>query len=112
VALLPCLIGYGMIARRLYEDPQTVRVGSRYWEWILQYVGQEYVDAMMRGSDLIEEHAGKQSVSRVEELAQIFIHATNVSHAARRPGCLRLPELICRRWKGDFGIWDYAPVGV
>ncbi|KAF2033726.1 hypothetical protein EK21DRAFT_108854 [Setomelanomma holmii] len=78
IALLPCLIGYGIIARRLYEDPQTVRVGNRYWEWILQYVGQEYVDAMMRGSDLVEEHAGKQSVSRVEELAQIFIHATNM----------------------------------
>ncbi|KAH7088350.1 Phosphomethylpyrimidine kinase-domain-containing protein [Paraphoma chrysanthemicola] len=78
VALLPCLIGYGMIARRLYEDSQTLRVGSRYWEWILQYVGQDYMDAMMRGSDLIEEHAGKQSVSRIEELARIFIHATNM----------------------------------
>jgi thiaminase len=47
VALLPCLIGYGIIARRLYEDPQTVREGGRYWAWIEQYVGQEYVDAMM-----------------------------------------------------------------
>jgi thiaminase len=93
-----------MIARRLYEDPQTVRVGSRYWEWILQYIGQEYVDAMMRGSDLIEEHAGKQSVSRVEELAQIFIHATNVSHA-RSPTRLfalagtNLPQM-------ERGFWD------
>ncbi|KAH7400565.1 Phosphomethylpyrimidine kinase-domain-containing protein [Phaeosphaeria sp. MPI-PUGE-AT-0046c] len=78
IALLPCLIGYGMIARRLYEDPKTVRQGSRYWAWIEQYVGQEYMDAMVRGSDLIEEHASKQSVSRVEELAQIFIHATNI----------------------------------
>jgi thiaminase len=89
VALLPCLIGYGIIARRLYEDPKTVRKGSRYWAWIEQYVGQEYMDAMVRGSDLIEEHAGKQSVSRVEELAQIFIHATNVSHVPRRPCSLR-----------------------
>ena len=105
VALLPCLIGYGIIARRLHDDPQTVREGSRYWEWIKQYVGQEYVDAMMRGSDLIEEHAGKQSVSRVEELAQIFIHATNVSHAALRACCLCLAELICHRWKGGSGIW-------
>jgi hypothetical protein len=61
---------------------------------------------MMRGSDLIEEHAGKQSVSRVEELAQIFIHATNVSAAACRASwCLCLPKLICRRWKGVFGTW-------
>ncbi|KAH5387384.1 hypothetical protein HBI33_065030 [Parastagonospora nodorum] len=78
VALLPCLIGYGMIARRLYEDPKTVREGSRYWAWIEQYIGQEYMDAMVRGSDLIEEHAGKQSLARVEELARIFIHATNM----------------------------------
>ncbi|KAI8936893.1 hypothetical protein NX059_006125 [Plenodomus lindquistii] len=79
IALLPCLVGYGVIAKRLYEDPSTVRVGSRYWKWIEQYVAAEYREAMMRGSDLIEKHAVKLSPSRVEELAQIFIHATNVS---------------------------------
>lgn len=94
-----------MIARRLYEDPKTIREGSRYWAWIEQYVGQEYMDAMMRGSDLIEEHAGKQSVSRVDELAQIFIHATNVGPAVRRLCCLCLPKLTCDRWKGDSGTW-------
>jgi thiaminase II len=86
VALLPCLIGYGIIAKRLHGDANTLREG-RYWKWVEQYVDQPYVDAMMRGSDLIEEHAHKQSVARVEELAQIFIHATNVSYAARRPAC-------------------------
>lgn len=105
IALLPCLIGYGMIARRLYEDPKTVRHGSKYWAWIEQYVGQEYMDAMVRGSDLIEEHAGKQSVSRVEELAQIFIHATNVSAASCRACCLRLVVLMRHRWKGASGTW-------
>lgn len=85
VALLPCLIGYGIIAKRLHGDPNTVRDG-RYWKWVEQYVDQPYVEAMMRGSDLIEEHAHQQSVSRIDELAQIFIHATNVSDAARRPG--------------------------
>ncbi|RAR07442.1 atp-dependent rna helicase dbp2 [Stemphylium lycopersici] len=49
IALLPCLIGYGIIAKRLYEDTNTVRVGSKYWKWIEQ----------------------------VEELAKIFVHATN-----------------------------------
>jgi thiaminase II len=84
VALLPCLIGYGIIAKRLHGDTNTLREG-RYWKWVEQYVDQPYVEAMMRGSDLIEEHAHKQSVSRIEELAQIFIHATNVSYAACRP---------------------------
>jgi hypothetical protein len=102
--LLPCLIGYGIIAKRLHEDPNTIREGSKYWAWIEQYVGQEYVEAMIRGSDLIEEHAGKQSVSRIEELAQIFIHATNVSHAGS-PTLLfvlagaNLPQM-------ERGFWD------
>ncbi|KAH9877532.1 hypothetical protein IAQ61_002899 [Plenodomus lingam] len=78
IAQLPCLVGYGVIAKRLHEDPSTARVGSRYWKWIEQYVAIEYREAMMRGSDLIEKHAAKLSPSRVEELAQIFIHATNM----------------------------------
>lgn len=77
VALLPCLIGYGMIAKRLFDDTNTLREG-RYWTWIQQYVDEPYVEAMARGSALIEEHAGKQSVARIDELAQIFIHATTV----------------------------------
>jgi thiaminase II len=79
IAQLPCLIGYGIIAKRLYEDPNTIRVGSRYWKWIEQYVDTAYREAMMRGTDLIEKHAAKLSPSRVEELARIFVHATNVS---------------------------------
>ncbi|KAI4665108.1 uncharacterized protein J4E79_003408 [Alternaria viburni] len=78
IALLPCLIGYGIIAKRLYEDPSTVRVGSKYWKWIEQYVAEEYREAMMRGSELVEKHAEGLSPSRVEELAKIFIHATNM----------------------------------
>ncbi|RMZ71520.1 atp-dependent rna helicase dbp2 [Pyrenophora seminiperda CCB06] len=79
IALLPCLIGYGIIAKRLYEDPATVRMGSRYWIWIEQYVADDYRQAMMRGSELVEKHAEGLSPSRVEELAKIFVHATNVS---------------------------------
>jgi thiaminase II len=78
IALLPCLIGYGIIAKRLYEDSSTVRVGSRYWKWIEQYVASEYREAMMRGSDLIEKWATGLSPQRVEELAGIFVHATNM----------------------------------
>ncbi|KAL6706591.1 ATP-dependent RNA helicase dbp2 [Coniothyrium glycines] len=78
IALLPCLIGYGIIAKRLFEDPKTIRQDNQYWKWIENYVNEDYVGAMIRGSDLIEEHAGKLSPSRVEELARIFIHATNM----------------------------------
>lgn len=80
VAQLPCLIGYGIIAKSLFENASTSREG-RYWTWVQQYVDEKYVEAMARGSALIEEHASKQSVARVDELAKIFIHATSVSAA-------------------------------
>ncbi|KAJ4377420.1 ATP-dependent RNA helicase dbp2 [Neocucurbitaria cava] len=50
IAMLPCLIGYGIIAKRLFEDPNTLREGSKYWKWVENYVAQEYMEAMMRGS--------------------------------------------------------------
>ncbi|KAF2191036.1 hypothetical protein K469DRAFT_557529 [Zopfia rhizophila CBS 207.26] len=78
MALLPCLIGYGKIARRLHDDPRTKRGGSKYWKWIETYVAEDYVEAMKNGSDLIETHAARQSAARVDELAQIFIHATKM----------------------------------
>ncbi|KAH7139027.1 Phosphomethylpyrimidine kinase-domain-containing protein [Dendryphion nanum] len=78
VALLPCLLGYGMIARRLFDDPKTEREGNRYWKWIDTYVADDYVSAMKTGSDLVEKHATKISLSRVDELVRIFIHATKV----------------------------------
>jgi hypothetical protein len=36
--------------------------------------------------DLIEKHAVKQSPSRMEELAKIFIHATKVSDEENENG--------------------------
>jgi thiaminase len=102
IALLPCLIGYGIIAKRLYEDPSTVRVGSKYWKWIEQYVAEEYREAMMRGSELVERHAEGLSPGRVEELAGIFIHATNVSTLMRM---IDDDMLMRRRWREVSGIW-------
>lgn len=49
IALLPCLIGYGRIGRRLYDDPQTNRQ-SKYWKWIETYVADDYCQAMSLGS--------------------------------------------------------------
>lgn len=49
IAMLPCLIGYGRIAHRLYNDPKTVK-DSRYWAWIESYVGDEYAAAITLGS--------------------------------------------------------------
>ncbi|KAK3079081.1 hypothetical protein LTS18_005788, partial [Coniosporium uncinatum] len=42
IALLPCLLGYGMIARRLHDDSKTVREGNLYTKWIDTYIADDY----------------------------------------------------------------------
>lgn len=49
VALLPCLIGYGIIAQRLHDDVQTRREENKYWKWIETYVAEDYGEAMATG---------------------------------------------------------------
>jgi thiaminase len=50
VALAPCLIGYGAIAKRLYHDEKTtMRTGNPYWKWIENYVAEDYADAVRIG---------------------------------------------------------------
>ncbi|KAF1812986.1 thiamine biosynthesis protein-like protein (Thi-4) [Eremomyces bilateralis CBS 781.70] len=78
IALLPCLLGYGVIATRLIAHPDTVQEANQYYQWIEQYAGPDYQDAVRQGRALIEEHATKLSPSRVEELVAIFIHATKM----------------------------------
>lgn len=82
IALAPCLLGYGVIAQRLYDDPETKREGNIYMQWIETYVAADYVGAVEIGKELLERHAVLQSPDRIEELVQIFIHATNVSNPA------------------------------
>ena len=78
MALLSCLIGYGAISKRLFDDPRTKREGNRYWKWICNYVADDYVEAMRLGRELVEKEARKTSVHRVEELVNIFIQGTRL----------------------------------
>ncbi|KAJ5112483.1 hypothetical protein N7532_000528 [Penicillium argentinense] len=78
MALAPCLIGYGAIARRLYSEEGTLREGNHYWKWIENYVAEDYTEAVRLGSQLLEQHMQKVSPSRMEELIQIFIRATDL----------------------------------
>jgi hypothetical protein len=50
MALAPCLIGYGAIARRLHSDENTLRQGNQYWKWIENYVADDYTEAVRLGS--------------------------------------------------------------
>ena len=52
MSLAPCLLGYGQAARRLHsqhaDTPQ--REANRYWKWIENYVADDYVEAIEKGS--------------------------------------------------------------
>ncbi|KAL9094698.1 MAG: hypothetical protein Q9165_002968 [Trypethelium subeluteriae] len=50
IALLPCLLGYGMIGQRLRSDPTTVKEGNQYFEWIENYVADDFTEAVRVGS--------------------------------------------------------------
>lgn len=50
ISLAPCLLGYGIIARRLYDDPNTKREGNTYWKWIENYAADDYTEAVRIGS--------------------------------------------------------------
>ena len=46
----PCLLGYGVLARQLHDDPNSAKEGNVYWEWIENYVADGYVEAVKTGS--------------------------------------------------------------
>ena len=46
ISIAPCLVGYGLIAKRLYDDPKTKREGNVYLQWIENYVAEDYVKAV------------------------------------------------------------------
>lgn len=82
MAIAPCLLGYGVIAKQLDEDPRCKRtVENPYWTWIQNYVAQSYVSAVETGCELLEKHAVCQNPARIEELVKIFIHATKMEIA-------------------------------
>lgn len=81
MALAPCLLGYGAIAKHLHASPnsKTGEDENLYWSWIANYVADDYVTAVKAGRELLERHAVLQSPRRIEELVGVFVHATKVS---------------------------------
>jgi hydroxymethylpyrimidine/phosphomethylpyrimidine kinase len=56
IALLPCLLGYGMIGRRL-KDLQTTnppKEPNAYLTWINNYVADDYTEAVRTGRGKIQ----------------------------------------------------------
>ncbi|KAF7543062.1 hypothetical protein G7046_g10068 [Stylonectria norvegica] len=75
MALAPCLLGYGAVAKMLHGHAETKREGNTYWAWIENYGAEDYVEAVTLGSELLEKHVLLQSPARIEELVKIFVHA-------------------------------------
>ncbi|KAJ3276571.1 hypothetical protein HDV01_004104 [Terramyces sp. JEL0728] len=56
-AMAPCVMGYGDIGLRLYNDPATVREGNPYWKWICMYADENYQRAVESFQDALERDA-------------------------------------------------------
>lgn len=94
MALAPCLLGYGAVAKQLHADEKSVRgEGNTYWNWIENYVAEDYVGAVKTGSELLEKHALQQSPEGIERLVKIFVHATKVSLMSPPPPPSGQPKL-------------------
>jgi thiaminase len=49
IVLAPCLIGYGVITKRLIADSIPLREGNRYWKWIETDAAAAYSKAVEHG---------------------------------------------------------------
>lgn len=113
MALAPCLLGYGAIAKHLYASP-TSKTGddNLYWSWIANYVADDYATAVKTGCELLERHAVLQSPGRIEELVGVFVHATKVSDSWVVLSMLHwnLKQMLTRWLVGLDGDWILGDV--
>lgn len=50
MSLAPCLLGYGIAARRLASEHVGSHEGNKYWRWIENYIADDYQEAVKIGS--------------------------------------------------------------
>lgn len=76
VALAPCIIGYGVIAKALAADPATKRAGNPYEPWIAMYAGPEYREVAAKASAQLDRLAARRlTEARFPEIAASFAMA-------------------------------------
>ncbi|KAL1924153.1 uncharacterized protein VTP21DRAFT_7188 [Calcarisporiella thermophila] len=80
VALASCVVGYGEIGTRLFNDPRTKRDGNPYWKWIETYAADDYQQSVRNALELLEKDAPKYvgSPERFAELVKVFRQATRL----------------------------------
>ncbi|KAI8374010.1 Phosphomethylpyrimidine kinase-domain-containing protein [Choanephora cucurbitarum] len=80
-AMMPCLLGYGEIGLRLFNDPKTKRDGNPYWSWICQYAADDYQVAVKVGLqelELLAETYISTSATRFKDVCMTFEQATRL----------------------------------
>ena len=78
-ALAPCVIGYGEIARALFDDPATRLEGNPYCAWIDAYAGEDYQALANAARQQLDALARRRlSEARVPALISTFRRATRL----------------------------------
>ena len=78
VALAPCIIGYAEIAQWLAAQPDTVREGNPYNDWIEMYLSDEYRQAAQTELELLEKLGADLPEPRLRQLQNRFRTATRM----------------------------------
>jgi thiaminase/transcriptional activator TenA len=79
VALSPCILGYGEIARGLAADPRTRFDGNPFRDWIEMYAGAEYQTAAAAAAEQLDTlFARRGGPGRLPGLAHAFATATRL----------------------------------
>lgn len=78
VALAPCVIGYGEVARWLLQQPFLKREGNPYMRWIEMYASEEFLDAANAERAWIDARMASATPERVAALTRIFRDATRL----------------------------------
>jgi thiaminase/transcriptional activator TenA len=78
VALAPCIIGYGEIARRLSADPTTKVEGNPYQDWIAMYAGADYQALVAAEIQWLDARLLPVDPARFAALSLVFRDATRL----------------------------------
>lgn len=74
MAVLPCMMSYSYIFRRLAEDPESKE--SRYWDFIEDYADDCYAKSCEEWSEFTDKKCKNLSNAEKEKLSHIFKKAS------------------------------------
>lgn len=93
VALAPCVVGYGEIARRLMASRAVRLKGNRYREWLEAYAGPKY------------QGIAQGAVRQIERVGRARLGASGAD-LARHPRFAALAATFREATRLEIGFWD------